>query len=129
MTLKEIFSAVKKALSEKTRFAQVDAFSGETEERIKQLCVDEGACVCVSFEGAKVASANASYLIKTQTRDFAIYYACLLSKAGNGEHLDDMEKVLSALHALRVGNNTVQPQEIKLLQRSGVLVYSLTFTI
>ena len=129
MTLKEIFLAIKNKIDIATNFAQVAAFCGDTRTAILQACADEGACVCVSFEGADVASANASYRIKPQTRSITVFYACSFARANGGEHLDDIELIISFLHALRIDNATLQPVNIKLLDRDSVLVYALTFTI
>lgn len=129
MTLKEIFNAIKNKLDVDTDFAQVDAFCGNTKTNILQACADNGACVCVSLDGAEISSANASYRVKPQSRDIAVYYACSLERMSEGEHLDDIEQILSALHAFRMDNDTLQPRDIKVVDRDSIVVYALNFTI
>lgn len=129
MTLKEIFNEIKNRLNVASNFAQVDAFCGDTRTKILEACANEGVCVCVSFEDAEVSSANASYRIKPQTRSVVVYYVCSIGRMVYGEHLDDIEKIFSILHSLRIGNDTLQPKGFKLIDRDSVLVYALNFTI
>lgn len=129
MTLEEIFNAIKNKLDVATNFAQVAAFCGDTRANILRACADEGACVCVSFDAADVASSNASYRIKPQSRAFTVYYACSLARMEGGAHLADIEQIFSTLHAFRVGNDTLQPVDAKIVDRDSVIVYALSFTI
>lgn len=127
MTLKEIFNAICARL-EKTELRGVGMFTGDTLAEIKRGAVS-GGCYAVNIASAEVSSANASYRIKPQSREVSVYYACSMQTASTGAHLDDIETIFSTLHALRVGNDTLQPKEFKLADADGVVVYALTFTI
>lgn len=129
MSLREIFNAVKKRLATATSFPQVDAFCGQSRAEILQTCAESGVCVCVSLDGAEISSANASYRIKPQSREINVYYVCTMERMADGRHLDDIEQIMGALHAFRIGNETLQPQRLKIVDRDGVVVYALGFSV
>lgn len=127
MTLKEIYNAIRAKLAE-LPIQGVPMFTGDTLTQIKQGALN-GGCYAVNITSADVSSANASYRIKPQSRDVAVYYACAMETAAQGDHLDDIESIFECLHAFRVGNDTLQPKDFKLLNDDSVLVYALNFSI
>ena len=122
--MKKAFLFVKNAV-EGAGFNCVPAYCGDAVERIKQNAALDGRCTAVSFESAEIASANAGFRVREIS--VAVFYACELSLAENGAHLDDIEKLFSALHALRLDNKTLQCQNVQLVDRATFLVYRLDF--
>ncbi len=127
MTLKEIYNAIHNKL-EDTNLQYVGMFNDDTLDEIKKGTINRG-CYAVNILSAEVSSVNISYRIKSQSRNVAVYYACSMQMATNGEYLDDIEMIFSTLHSLRVNNDTLQPKDFKLLNDDGVLVYTLNFTL
>lgn len=124
--MKKAFLFVKSEL-EKAGFVCLSAFCGDTVEEMKNAAVENGCCAAIGFESAEVASANASYRVKN--RAISVFYMCSLERAGDGSHLDDIEKIFAALHSRRFENSTFQPVGFKLADRSAFLVYQLDFQL
>lgn len=128
MTLKEIHNAIKNKVEE-LGFDMIPAFCGETRELIRETCVNSTrkSCAIVSIDGASIGSANAPYRVTDKT--VSVLFATLYQTAENGDHLEYIESIFKQLHALRIGTETLQGKDYKLIDHDTVLVFALNFKI